>query len=392
MGHNELPRAAPARVLALGAFLKNQACLVQGREVWWSPLHGDLGTPEACEALAASAQALLEQAGGGIDAVAHDLHPDFHSTRLAGELAQRLNVPAIAVQHHHAHIAVVQAEQGWSERRVFGLALDGVGLGTDGRAWGGEVLAVEGTQFERLAHLPELPLPGGDAAAREPWRLVAALLHEAGRAADVVPRLAPQVSEALARGVAALLAKKLHCPRTTSAGRWFDAAAGALGLSVRQAHEAEAAVALEAAAGAWLLANGGEPPDTGVPTLDLRALVTSLLDEAEPGRGAARFHFALARGLVAAVPSSKPADVVLGGGCFVNRLLSRGVEEGLAAAGHRVWRPRTVGVGDAGLALGQAWVAALRLAAASGAPTHIPMRTRSRAAAEPALIATPTET
>lgn len=382
---DELPHAAPARVLALGAFLKNQACLVAGREVIWSPLHGDLGTPEACAALSASAEALLGEAAGRIDAVAHDLHPDFHSTRLALEIAARLGVPAIAVQHHHAHIAVVQAEQGWGdEPRVIGLALDGVGLGTDGLPWGGEVLAVQGHRFERLAHLPPLALPGGDVAAREPWRLVAALLHDAGRAAEIVPRLAPHVGETLARGVQALLARNLHCPRSTSAGRWFDAAAGALGLSRRQAHEAEAAMALETAAGAWWLTRqgngsgnrrcsgtahdgiGAEPLDTGPASLDLRALVTSLLDESDPARGAARFHVALARGLVAevgraAAGHSGNVDVVLGGGCFFNRTLSREVEAGLAAAGHRVWRPRTVGVGDAGLALGQAWAAALQL-------------------------------
>ncbi|MBL8341337.1 MAG: carbamoyltransferase HypF [Rubrivivax sp.] len=400
----ELPRAAPARVLALGAFLKNQACLVRGREVWWSPLHGDLGSPEACAALVASADALLHDAGGRIDAVAHDLHPDFHSTRLALEVARRLGVPAVAVQHHHAHIAVLQAEQGWTDRRLIGLALDGVGLGTDGLAWGGEVLAVEGAHFERLAHLPELPLPGGDVAAREPWRLVAALLHAAGRTAEIVPRLAPQVGEPLARGVAMLLARNLHCPRTTSAGRWFDAAAGALGLNLRQVHEAEAAMALEGAASAWLQAEAELPPVAGLATLDLRPLVTSLLDETDAGRGAARFHLALARSLVGAVqaeahraahttapdagpPASgnRPIDVVLGGGCFFNRLLSRLVEEGLAAAGCRVWRPRSVGVGDAGLALGQAWVAALQLAARRAG-------TSARSAPEPALAATSEET
>ncbi|MBL8324076.1 MAG: carbamoyltransferase HypF [Rubrivivax sp.] len=404
----ELPRAAPAHVLALGAFLKNQACLVRGGEVWWSPLHGDLGTPEACAALSESTEALLRRADGRIDAVAHDLHPDFHSTRLALGVAQRLGVPAIAVQHHHAHIAVVQAEQGWTERRVIGLALDGVGLGTDGLAWGGEVLAVAGAHFERLAHLPELALPGGDVAAREPWRLVAALLHTAGRAAEIVPRLAPHVGEPLARGVAMLLAKNLNCPRTTSAGRWFDAAAGALGLNLRQAHEAEAAMALEVAATAWLRSAAEAPPDAGLAALDLRPLVTALLDEPDAGRGAARFHLALARSLVAAVQSEahgapaaaarpaggpesgrSPLDVVLGGGCFFNRLLSRLVERGLAAAGCRVWRPGTVGVGDAGLALGQAWVAALQMAPRRAGTFA---DTSARHATEPAVAATSEET
>ncbi|MCW5635261.1 MAG: carbamoyltransferase HypF, partial [Rubrivivax sp.] len=188
-----LPQVAPARVLAFGAFLKNRACLVVGREAWWSPLHGDLGTPTACAALADSAEQLLEVAARGaapgappVDAVAHDLHPDFFSTRLAQQTAARLGVPALAVQHHHAHLAVVQAEQGWSGaalQPLVGLTLDGVGLGTDGTAWGGEVLCVRGAECTRVAHLPPLALPGGDVAAREPWRLVAAVLQAAGRAA-----------------------------------------------------------------------------------------------------------------------------------------------------------------------------------------------------------------
>ena len=145
-----LPRSAPARVLAVGAWLKNTACLLDGTTVHWSPLHGDLGTPEACLALDASVQALLGQAGWRVDAVAHDLHPDFESTRLAVAVAERLAVPAIAVQHHHAHVGVVQAERG-SVAPAIGLALDGVGLGQDGTAWGGELLQVAGARWLMLA-------------------------------------------------------------------------------------------------------------------------------------------------------------------------------------------------------------------------------------------------
>ena len=167
-----LPTAAPARVLACGAFLKNRALRLDGARFAWSAPHGDLGEPDACAALDASVETLL--AHGGIDAVAHDLHPDFHSTRLALALAERLGVPAVGVQHHHAHIAAVIAEHGLAEP-VIGIALDGVGLGTDGQAWGGELLWVDGGagahRWERVAHLQPLALPGGDVAAREPWRL-----------------------------------------------------------------------------------------------------------------------------------------------------------------------------------------------------------------------------
>jgi hydrogenase maturation protein HypF len=243
-----LPRRAPARVLACGAWLKNSACLISGEVAQMSPLHGDLSDPAACLALERSVQALLARAGRRIDAVAHDLHPDYHSTRLALRLAAELGVPALAVQHHHAHIAVVQAEAGWCAEPLVGLALDGVGLGDDGTAWGGEVLSLRGAACQRVAHLPALALPGGDVAAREPWRMAAAALHALGRADEIVPRYGQMVGEARARGVQAMLARGLNCPPSSGAGRWFDAAAGALGLSLRQVDEAEAAIALEACA------------------------------------------------------------------------------------------------------------------------------------------------
>lgn len=359
----ELPVPAPARVLATGAFLKNTACLLQGREAWMSPLHGDLATPAACQALQASVRALQAQAQGSIEAVAHDLHPDFHSTHLALALAAEWGVPALAVQHHQAHLGVVQAEAGLTHQPLVGLALDGVGLGTDGHAWGGELLRVRGAECERVAHLPWLPLPGGDAAAREPWRLAAAVLHHLGRADEIVPRFGVAVGAPLASGVRQLLQRNLHCPRSSAAGRWFDAAAGLLGLSVRQSHEAEAAIALERAATEWL-ARGQALPDDAVTGLDLWPLIARLADETDAARGAARFHQTLGRALVAEAAAAAARHgaqaVALRGGCFFNAPLRTQVAQGLAAHGLAVLQPRGVNCGDAGLALGQAWVAALQ--------------------------------
>lgn len=359
-----LPRAAPARVLAVGAWLKNTACLLTGDTAHWSPLHGDLGTPEACLALESSAEALLRLAGGRIDAVAHDLHPDFESTRLALALADRLGVPAIAVQHHHAHVGLVQAEQG-STAPVIGIALDGVGLGSDSTAWGGELLQVAGAQWQRVGHLMPLALPGGDVAAREPWRMGAAALHALDRADEIVPRFAPQVGERLATGVRALLDRRLNCPLTTSAGRWFDAMASLLGLSVRQAAEAEAAIALERAATAWLETHAA--PTFAPAALDLKPLVHQCLDQSDAGAAAALFHVGLADGLAAAAAlAARSADTrvaALGGGCFYNRLLTRRLVANLRSAGLDVQQPLGPGPGDAGLALGQAWIAAHALAA-----------------------------
>ena len=368
LGLRRLPRRAPAAALACGAFLKNSACLIDAERADWSPLHGDLGEADACRALEASVDALLARHGAPVGAVAHDLHPDFHSTRHALALAARLGVPAVAVQHHHAHIVAVVAEHGL-RGPVIGVALDGIGFGSDGAAWGGEVLWVDGGdaahRWQRIAHLQPLRLPGGDVAAREPWRLAAALLHDLGRGEEIEPRFAPIVGATAARTVKTMLERGLNCPPTSSAGRWFDAAAGALGLSVRQSAEAEAAIALERRAQAWL---GHDPafdaPGRGLALRDVLAglLDTDPHDAAAVARGAAAFHCALANGLAqAALVAARDRhvdDIVLGGGCFMNRVLSERLGAALRRAGLRVHAAQAMSCGDAGLALGQAWIAA----------------------------------
>lgn len=357
-------------VLACGAWLKNAACLMQADgSVLWSDNHGDLGDPAACVALEQSVERLLDACDGRVDAVAHDLHPDFFSSQLACRVANALDVLALPVQHHHAHVAAVMAEH-LIDERVLGLALDGVGLGNDGQAWGGELLMVDPAHWLRVAHLRALPLPGGDAAAREPWRMAAGVMHDAGQGAAIVSRFAPEVGAAAASTVQVMLARGLNCPRTSSAGRWFDAAAGALGLSVRQSVEAEAAIALEKAATHWLAANDAPATDgwwwhdAGV--IDLMPVLRHLLDTdagdaSAVGRAAALFHSVLADALAEttlhAARSAGISTVALGGGCFFNRLLSARIEKALSAAGLSVLRPLAHSCGDAGLALGQAWVA-----------------------------------
>lgn len=353
-------------VLACGAWLKNTACLLQGDQVLWSPLHGDLGDPQSCLDLAASLDALLACAEVTPQAIAHDLHPDFYSSQLAVTLAEKLNVPAVAVQHHHAHIAALMAEHGL-DGPVLGLALDGVGLGSDGAAWGGELLWVASDAWRRLGYLLPLPLPGGDVAAREPWRLAAAALHLLGRDDEILSRLGPLVGQQSANTVAQMLARNLNCPPSSGAGRWFDAAAGILGISVRQQFEAEAAIALERLAAEYLTAHV-EPAIDGLwhiradGVLDLQPLLTRLFELADGGRsaeGAALFHLTLAAALadwIECQPTALP--VLLGGGCFANRLLSARLTQRLTAKGVPVFSAQAVSCGDAGLALGQAWVAA----------------------------------
>ena len=353
-------------VLACGAWLKNTACLLQGDQVLWSPLHGDLGDPQSCLDLAASLDALLACAEVTPQAIAHDLHPDFYSSQLAVTLAEQLNVPAVAVQHHHAHIAALMAEHGL-DGPVLGLALDGVGLGSDGAAWGGELLWVASDAWRRLGYLLPLPLPGGDVAAREPWRLAAAALHLLGRDDEILSRLGPLVGQQSANTVAQMLARNLNCPPSSGAGRWFDAAAGILGISVRQQFEAEAAIALERLAAEYLAAHA-EPAIDGLwqiradGVLDLQPLLTRLFELADGARsaeGAALFHLTLAAALADWIErQSTTLPVLLGGGCFANRLLSARLTQRLTAKGLAVFSAQSVSCGDAGLALGQAWVAA----------------------------------
>ena len=359
----------PISVLATGAWLKNRACLIDGRGVQWSEPHGDLSDPAACAALQCSAQVLIAQAEPAVQVIAHDLHPDFYSTQLSLCLAERLNCHCIAVQHHHAHIAAVMAEFDLSQP-VIGLALDGVGLGTDGSAWGGELLRVAPQGWSRLGHLWQLALPGGDAAARETWRMLAAVLHALGRGDEIGPRLAPLVGESLAGGVQQMLARGLNCPPTTSTGRWFDAAAAALGLNLRQQDEAQAAIALER------LAQSGTPRlalaelDCTAPQLDLRPLIATLLAAGQsPADAAAWFHHSLAQALanwaMAAARDQGCTAVCLGGGCFMNRILTAALTQRLEHSGLRVYRPISQSSGDAGLAWGQAWVARHQVRASS---------------------------
>lgn len=395
MLRQQLPMPAPARVLACGAWLKNTACLLDGTTVWMSPLHGDLGTPEARSALLESVAQLQPLAGGPIEAVAHDLHPDFFSTGVAQQLAHKLGVPAIAVQHHHAHIAQVQAQHAPGQA-LLGWALDGVGLGTDHTAWGGELLLVQGATFERIHHLPQLHLPGGDTAAREPWRMAVAALHRLGlNATDHLSTgTLPPVPAASIQGVSRMLARGLNCPVTTSAGRWFDAVAGLLGVCGWQTEEAQAAIALEQLATQWLSENAAPVPDAeliaaGLNLDDLLRRLVSLAEgmassaEANPAayramqaKGAALFHVALADALAqAAIKAAQKYRInviALGGGCFFNRILRSRLQDTLTHAGLTVHLPLDSAYGDAGLALGQAWVAAHHVRAAPGIETHTP--------------------
>lgn len=356
----KLPGRGPA-VLAFGGWYKDTVCLTRGDEAYVSQHIGDLDNGATRHALQDTVQHLLSVLAIKPERVAHDLHPDFFSTRVAGRYAHEHGIAAIPVQHHHAHIAAVAAEHGLRDP-LLGVALDGLGLGDDGGLWGGELLLVHNAHFERLSHLEPLSLPGGDRAAREPWRMAASALHALGRGREIGQRF----SAPAAGGVAEMLDKATHCPTTSSAGRLFDAAAGLLGVKAFMRFEGQAAMLLEGLA----QRHGPVQPYRGGYTLEgdgnlsLLPLLERLADTPDAAFGAALFHATFAEGIAAWVRRAAGrlglTDVVLGGGCFLNQILSQALRRSLQIGGLRVYEARQLPPNDGGLSLGQAWVAMCR--------------------------------
>jgi hydrogenase maturation protein HypF len=382
-GHVPEPVALPGvamdapSVLATGGWLKNTICLTRGNEAFVSAHVGDLGAAGPRRLLVEAVDRLRQFLGVQPVAVAHDLHPDFFSSQHAQALAAHWGVPALPVQHHVAHGAAVLAEHGHTGPAL-ALVLDGTGLGTDGQVWGGELLRLDpGARMVRLAHLPGLPLPGGDRAAAEPWRIGAALLCALGRGDEVAQRFA---AEPAATMLGRLLAAG-KAPQTSSAGRLFDAAAALIAGVHHNSHEAHAAMQLEAlanrAAGArpwadaWVLDAQGRLQWTGL-WARMAAPRTTLDRQAE---AAAAFHTTLADAMVAWTAWHARAQglqaVALGGGCWLNRLLRQAVVAGLTAQGLLVLEARAVPPGDGGLSLGQAAWALAGLPAAAVAPSPL---------------------
>jgi hydrogenase maturation protein HypF len=351
-------------VLAVGAYLKNTVCATRGAEAFLSQHIGSLDNAATCVALEEAVDHLLDVLAIEPVAVAHDLHPDFHSSRFAAAFAAQRGIPLLGAQHHHAHIAAVMAEHR-VDHPVLGIALDGVGLGDDGGLWGGELLLVNGAHATRVGHLRELPLPGGDRAAREPWRLAAAVMHLLGRS-DEIERRIPQPGAPLVRQ---MLEQRFNAPLTSSMGRWFDAAAGLLGVRDVQSFEGQAPMLLEGLAAR----HGTVPPLRGGfvvkpdGVLDLLPLAEALLGADSPAYGAALFHStlidALAAWSAAAAHRAGISTIAFGGGCFLNAILSRGLCDRLVADGLDVIEARQAPANDGGLALGQAWVARRAVAA-----------------------------
>ena len=347
-----LPGVFPP-VLAVGGDQKCALVVAGPFGIRCGPHIGDLETEPAQQSFLGQCRDFPALCGVQPRVVACDLHPGYHGTRLAAELG----LPVAQVQHHHAHIAACLAEHEVRDE-VLGVAWDGTGHGTDGTIWGGEFLLATETDFKRIAHLRPFPLPGGELAIRQPRYAALGLLHEAGIPVAGTPLAAAFTAQEIAIA-STQLDRGIRSPRTSSAGRLFDAVAALLGLRWRNEFEAQAAMDLEFAA-------RGEQAAYPVSmardeSLDWAPMIQALLADIAQGVPvaaiAARVHETMAEAILLAARVAKKKTVALGGGCFQNvRLLERTVAKLRAAGFFPIW-PRLAPPNDGGLALGQAVVA-----------------------------------
>jgi len=385
-----LPFGCRRPILAVGGQLKGVFAVGRGRQAFLSHHLGDLDHWEAYRAFVRDVGLYEELFAVAPELIVHDLHPDYASTNYARERAAAGQLPLLAVQHHHAHVASCMAEHGLDEP-VIGVSFDGTGYGNDGAIWGGEFLVADYTRFDRAAHLRLVGLPGGDSAVREPWRMAASQLVDAGRSWDL---LEGRIDQAKFRTIGAMLERRFNTPLTSSAGRLFDAVASLAGVRDTVSSEGQAAIELE-----WLatqvpvdtsypfeLTRGGASGD-GDPTpleIDTRPLIRAVVTDVEHGTGPARiarrFHSTIveliASTCVAIRDRSRLNAVALSGGVFMNALVAIESAARLTADGFRVYRHVLVPPNDGGICLGQLAIGA---AALSRSPDSVAAQRLSQA-------------
>jgi hydrogenase maturation protein HypF len=347
-------------IVGLGGILKSTVCVGRGEAAYVSQYLGTVDNVETIERCAGVLQHLSGLLGVRPRLLVRDLHP-------GGFMADTvdLHLPVVSVQHHHAHAVACMVENGVRGPAIC-VVYDGTGLGDDGTVWGGEILLVSETGYERLGHLRPIPLPGGDAATRHPGRFALSAAMEAlGVSADRCCTWLPPGEQ---QAVTAMLAAGVNCPLTSSAGRLFDAVAAVLGVCREQTYEAQAAIELEAMAaqGVSDAYEWSTQTRDGRLIMDGASLVASVVDDAtrgtDPGVISARFHNTLAAMTVETVQRAARArgvmDVCLSGGCFQNALLFERVLTGLRDSGLNVYHHRVLSPGDECVALGQVVIAA----------------------------------
>jgi hydrogenase maturation protein HypF len=370
-----LPWAFPRPVLATGAELKSTFCLAKDRRAFVSHHIGDLENYETYASFRQGIEHFARLFDVVPELVAHDLHPEYLSTKHAHDLAELDGdgrVDLVGVQHHHAHIASCLADNG-EAGPVIGVAFDGLGFGPDGTIWGGEVLVADLAGFERVAHLAPVAMPGGAAAIREPWRMAAAYL-DAAFDGDIPGGLALAARhEDRWASVLSVARAGVSAPLTSSAGRLFDAVAAVLGVRDVVSYEGQAAIELEqladpVEAAAYPFDPEPEAGDAGGLVLPGTALIRAVVADVAAGTPkpvvAARFHNGLAQAVVEVCRRVRAqrhlGTVALSGGVFQNLLLLERTVAGLEAAGFTVLLHGRVPPNDGGISLGQAAVAGAR--------------------------------
>lgn len=368
----KLPRPMPS-ILATGAELKNSFCLTRDQYAFMSHHIGDLENYETLCSFKEGIAHFERLFRVRPELIVYDKHPNYLSTRYALERAEREGLPAIGVQHHHAHIAACMAEHGLSgDRPVIGVALDGTGYGDDGTIWGGEFLVADYAGFTRPYYLRPVRLPGGDKAVREPWRMALAYLHQANIPwTDTLPPVhhATRITHHATRTtpldiIAHQIESGLNAPLTSSMGRLFDAAAALIGIRQVVNYEAQAAIEMEAlvqegdaAAYPFSLENG---------QINMAPLWQTMVGEWQKGVGAAalaiRFHNSIAQMVVTVCDQIRSEtglnEVALSGGVWQNISLLKRTIPALQSKGFTVYWHTAVPSNDGGLALGQAMIAA----------------------------------
>jgi hydrogenase maturation protein HypF len=353
---------SPFRIIALGGHQKAAIALANGAQTVLGPHVGDLDSEASRRRYLEHLAAMQQLYGFTPQLLVHDDHPDYFTTQWAA----RQPVETMAVQHHHAHVVAGMIEHGWLNREVLGVAWDGTGYGPDGTVWGGEFLVATAARYRRVAHLRPFSLPGGETAVREPWRVAVSLVCETLGPEAAASLRFDGVAATPAAAITQILQRSNLCPRTSSAGRLFDGIAALILGATHAQFEGQPALLLESACdpsttGQYEMAYvHGQP---GI--LDWRPLVCAALADfraaVSPGAIAMRFHRALANGIASVAHQFFELPIVLGGGCFSNRVLTELVAEALTARGRQIATPGVVPVGDGGLAAGQLAVANARL-------------------------------
>ena len=347
-----VPRRGTKTILATGAELKSTFTVLRGEQAFLSPHLGDLDSLPSYRAFGSDLELYLAMLDARPELIAHDLHPDYFSTRWA----ERQGIETTAVQHHHAHAAACLAENG-EEGPTLALVFDGTGYGTDGTLWGGELLFASLDHHERFACFEPVRLPGGEAAIREPWRMAGAYLEAAGR--PVPWERWAEVRQSL----------RINAPHSSGAGRLFDAAAALLGVRERVTYEGQAAIELEQLAGE----SEAEPYECRITDADdelrwIRGsdLIAAVHDDLDAGRPRAEIAAAFHEGVAAVAAracaeSASQGKVALSGGTFQNLRLLRSVGRRLGSLGFAVLTHRRVPPNDGGISFGQAAIAARRV-------------------------------